>query len=202
MKKRYFSLILVFVLFGSLLAGCGKKEDVTDTPEPGIETESSVVESETSTQGEGSSQDATEVVKDEVENTESESKDEPSEEPEPPVHEHTYTETVTKEPGCYYARKDGELTYTCSCGDSYVEVLEFLPCSDLSDGIRVTVREPDCQHEGRTCEHCKYCGQELYPGTLPETEHVPSEWLEIESQGKRYKVCVNCGITLEKEELE
>ena len=86
MKNRFFSLILVLVLLGSLLAGCGKKDVVTDTSVPGTETETSVMESEIATQGESSSQDATEVVSDEEENTEPVSKDEPSEEPEPPVH--------------------------------------------------------------------------------------------------------------------
>lgn len=34
------------------------------------------------------------------------------------VHEHSYVETITKEPTCTEA---GEKTYTCDCGDSYTE---------------------------------------------------------------------------------
>lgn len=225
MKNQMIKMSVLLIVTTMLFTGCGGAAGTPEnsTTDANLEMEVSVVDNEISTQEETEIEVAIAVVENtEVEerqaeeNQELEDQEKPKEpqepekpeepvkpqEPEEPKHQHKYTGVVTKEPGCYYVRKDGEMTYTCSCGDSYVEVLEFLPCSDLSDGIRVTVREPDCQHQGRTCEHCKYCGQELYPGTLPETEHIPSEWLEIPSQGKKYKVCVNCGITLEKELLE
>lgn len=39
------------------------------------------------------------------------------------VHEHTYTEAVTKEAAC---EEDGEKTFTCACGDSYTEAIAKL----------------------------------------------------------------------------
>jgi len=218
MRNRLVMAICILSLAFTLVA-CGKGEDNHDTSV--LNTETSTVESETSSQEEIASEETTEVVKNEEEsettpvteeNTESAPKDEPSEEPkqpeseekepEPPAHKHDYTKVVTKEPGCIYSGELGEATFTCSCGHSYTEEVDTVYCDQTRDGIRVTTKEPNCQHQGRTCEHCKYCGNEIFPEVIPTIDHIPGEWLEVPSQGKRYKLCTMCAITLEIEDLE
>ncbi len=44
----------------------------------------------------------------------------PTEEPTEPLHEHTYTESITTEATC---EADGVKTFTCQCGDSYTEAI-------------------------------------------------------------------------------
>lgn len=48
-----------------------------------------------------------------------------------PDHEHSYTESITKEPTCTEA---GEKTYTCDCGNSYTEEIPATGKHDYVDG--------------------------------------------------------------------
>ena len=58
------------------------------------------------------------------------------------VHEHSYTPTIDEKHTC---TEDGQITYSCSCGDSYVEIIE-------AQGHSWTVEE-----NGRKI--CSSCGE-------------------------------------------
>ena len=64
----------------------------------------------------------------------------PDEEPVTP-HEHTYTSAVTKEPTC---TQEGEMTYTCTCGDSYTEPIAMIP-HNYVDGVCTMCGTPEPQ---------------------------------------------------------
>lgn len=62
-----------------------------------------------------------------------------------PNHEHSYSETVTKQPTCTEA---GEKTLTCVCGDSHTETLETTPHDYVNDKCAdCGILNPNHQHE-------------------------------------------------------
>ncbi len=63
--------------------------------------------------------------------------------------DHEYTREVTKAPTC---TEEGEMTFTCSCGESYTEVIPM-----TGHEYAVTVVEPTCEGYGYTRHACKHC---------------------------------------------
>ncbi len=111
-------------------------------------------------------------------------------------HEHSYTETITKEPTCTEA---GEKTYTCKCGDSYTEVIpakghhfadgECTDCGEkdpdyhkhsYDDGV--VTKEPTCTEAGEKTYTCG-CG-DTYTEEIPATGH-----------NYENNICTDCGET-------
>lgn len=94
---------------------------------------------------------------------------------EPPVpHEHSYTSAVTTEPTC---TTKGVRTFTCDCGDSY---LEDIPAMGHNYGSGVITKEPTTTEEGVKTITCKRCGHSY-------TESVPKlngDLLLYEKAGK------------------
>lgn len=80
------------------------------------------------------------------------------------VHKHSYTAVVTA-PTC---TEDGYTTYTCDCGDSYID--DIVPAAHSWDEGIVTV-EPTEEAEGEMLYTCTVCG-ETKTETLPVLEHV------------------------------
>ncbi len=68
----------------------------------------------------------------------------------PQEHQHSYTESVTAQPGC---EDPGLRTYTCTCGDSYTE---DIPATGHS--YTETLVSPTCTKGGYTSYSCPGCG--------------------------------------------
>ena len=78
------------------------------------------------------------------------------------VCEHDYVAVETKSATC---TENGEMTYTCACGDSYTEVIpadenahDWSDC----DGICVNGCGYECAHESNTDNVCDTCGKSLH----------------------------------------
>lgn len=208
MKKQIIkTLFIVLIITSLLLVGCGGKETVTDNNTETV-TETNIVEVETSTQEKSDSQ---EVITETEAVTETETQTEeptPTETPTPePVHEHSYTENVTREARCRHYIASGELTeeqacgekiYTCDCGHSYEEVIDaFIPQRDYDF---VVIQSPTCFDPGWQEDHCIYCGEVMVGEVIEATgNHVPDTvWNYIPST-KEYRLgCVVCETTIQK----
>ena len=78
-----------------------------------------------------------------------------------PAKGHNYTSEVTKEPTC---TEDGIRTYTCDCGDTYIEPIKALGHSYVD-----VVIDPTCTAKGYTvhkCSVCKYEYKDSYTAAL------------------------------------
>ena len=73
---------------------------------------------------------------------------------------HSYTEAVTKEATC---KTEGVVTYTCSCGDTYTDVI---PKKAHSWGKWSVITAPTNKLEGLQQRTCSACG-ETENGTIP-----------------------------------
>ena len=70
-----------------------------------------------------------------------------------PVHTHSYTSSVTKNPSC---GENGVMTYTCSCGDSYTEAI---PASGHQwNTTTETVSHPSTGHYDTVTKKEIWCG--------------------------------------------
>ena len=85
--------------------------------------------------------------------------------------EHTYTVETTLEPTC---TKPGEKTYTCSCGEKYVEELEALGLD-----YRHFVTEPTCVENGYTTHICSRCSYKYIDSYSDSLGHKLGEWITI-----------------------
>ena len=78
--------------------------------------------------------------------------DDPDPLPPDDIHEHAYTETVTKAT----CTEDGYTTYTCACGDSYTG--EIVNATGHSWSDWVTIQEPTFEETGTAESVCAGCG--------------------------------------------
>ena len=84
-------------------------------------------------------------------------------------HKHSYTSTVTKEPTCW---REGETTYTCTCGDSYTEAIaklehEYRPWE--------TTKNPTCTKPGLEWSYCLICDND-FEREIPAEGHNEYEY--------------------------
>ena len=81
-----------------------------------------------------------------------------------PVHKHSYTGKVTKQATC---KNTGIKTYTCSCGDSYTELIAL-----ASHTFSSKVTKPTYKTQGyttHTCSVCSYSCKDSYKDKLRYT---------------------------------
>ena len=78
------------------------------------------------------------------------------------AHEHSYTSEVTKEATC---TEEGEITYTCECGDTYTETIAM---TDHTEGEWEITKEATLISAGEQVKKCTVCGEVL------ETEVIPA----------------------------
>ncbi|MBQ4560929.1 MAG: glycoside hydrolase family 18 protein [Clostridia bacterium] len=97
----------------------------------------------------------------------------------PEVHEHSYTRTMTKFPGCV---EEGVVTYTCSCGDSYTEAYPAIGGHMWNEWvITKEATETEDGEQQRTCRrNCGAVETEIIPALgVPE----PKPELAVSSEG-------------------
>ena len=87
-----------------------------------------------------------------------------------PTTAHTYTSSVTTEPTCF---KDGVLTYTCECGDSYTEAL---PKKEHEYGKWEVKTKPTCTKAGLEWSYCLNCDND-FEREVPATGHNVIEYV-------------------------
>ena len=75
-------------------------------------------------------------------------------------HTHSYTSSVTREANCL---RTGLRTYTCSCGDSYTEVIPM-----TAHTYRTGVVPPTYDEQGYTLYTCAYCGDSYKADFVPK----------------------------------
>ena len=156
LMKRLVALLCVTVLAfcdaGSVLAQTGSNVSALDTEQDEVGTPE--MPEEDGTMDEPEVPDTPEAPKEDVAPDTPEAPDEPDEPevpdtpdepeiPDTPEHIHAYVEVITKEPS---TTEKGEKTYTCECGDSYIEEIAALPLGNVEftnvknevDGIVLT----------------------------------------------------------------
>ena len=105
------------------------------------------------------------------------------------VHTHKYTSTVTKAATC---TEDGVRTYTCSCGDSYTEVIK---ATGHKFGAWTTTTAATCTKNGVQTRTCSVCG-EKETRTIAATGHKYVETIVAPTtteQGYTLHKCSVCG---------
>ena len=115
-------------------------------------------------------------------------------------HVHNYTAEETKVPTCADDGQ-GEITYTCSCGDTYTEETDRI--DHCTDDIEI-IQEATCSQVGLKTYSCIFCGREFEREELPKLPHTESDWIVVTeatatSEGLKHKVCTVCGEELESE---
>ena len=115
--------------------------------------------------------------------------------------EHQYEEKITTEASCTAV---GVKTFTCSCEDSYTEVIAKLPHTEE----KLDAVAPTCTESGLTTGSvCGLCGL-----TLVEQEeiaphgHTSGDWIVDEAatctgKGSQHKECQTCGATTKTESI-
>ena len=83
---------------------------------------------------------------------------------------HTYTSSVATEPTCF---KDGTLTYTCTCGDSYTEAI---PKKEHEYGKWEVKTKPTCLKAGLEWSYCLNCDND-FEREIPATGHNVIEYV-------------------------
>ena len=77
------------------------------------------------------------------------------------VHIHGYTPVITP-PEC---KEDGYTTYTCDCGDSYID--DIVPALGHISPFPTITKQPTCTEPGQTIWYCIVCGD---TNTIKNTE--------------------------------
>ncbi len=112
-------------------------------------------------------------------------------------HAHSYTAVVTP-PTC---TEQGYTTYTCACGDSYVDNY----VSATGHTAKTITIPTTCTVAGMSYNVCEICGETVGDATvIPATGHTSGEWEVVleptyEADGKKVKKCTVCGDTVEEE---
>lgn len=115
----------------------------------------------------------------------------------PSSHTHEYHAVVTKNPTC---DKNGVITYTCSCGDTYSEVLL---AKGHSFGKWTVSKSATCVVDGSRYRICSVCSS-IETEVIKATGHIAGEWQTVQEatashSGKRAILCTKCGTALEEE---
>ena len=106
--------------------------------------------------------------------------------------DHTYNAVVTA-PTC---EKDGYTTYTCSCGDSYVD--DYV--DKLGHDYKEVVTAPTCEKEGYTTYTCS-CGDSYVDDYIDALGHNLGDYIynndaTCDEDGTETSTCINgCGKT-------
>ncbi len=87
-----------------------------------------------------------------------------------PITAHTYTSSITTEPTCW---RDGVLTYTCECGDSYTEDIEK---NDHDYNEWWVKTKPTCTKAGLEWTYCRNCDND-FEREIPATGHDVIEYV-------------------------
>ena len=105
------------------------------------------------------------------------------------VHEHEYTNEITKEATCTEA---GVRTYTCSCGESYTEAI-------VAKGhtYETVVTVPSCTAKGYSTHTCKNCKDSYTDSEKSALGHKYGSWTTVKSAtcegaGSEKRVCERC----------
>ena len=85
-----------------------------------------------------------------------------------PTIDHTYTSAITTEPTCW---RDGVITYTCECGDSYTEDIEK---NDHDYNEWWVKTKPTCTKAGLEWTYCRVCDLDI-EREIPATGHEAIE---------------------------
>lgn len=124
----------------------------------------------------------------------------PVEKPVQPVHEHSYIETVTKEPTCV---EEGIKTFTCSCGNKYTEQIEMVAHSYDTD---IITKVNTCTEKGIRLISCSVCN-DTYEEEIEPLGHEKGEWVITKeptctNSGNEVVNCKRCGDQLEERSIE
>ena len=110
-------------------------------------------------------------------------------------HEHTYTESTTKEATCTEA---GEKTFTCDCGDTYTEQIEAIGHS--YEVVADSAINATCETDGKEADtKCSVCTDVVSGAVIPATGHNYGDYVynndaTYEADGTETATCV-CGST-------
>lgn len=107
-------------------------------------------------------------------------------------HEHTWVETITKQPTC---TEKGEKKLVCSCGEKKKESIPALGHKEARKVI-----PPTCTEEGYIIIYCDRCGEIIKDKAdiKPALGHDFGEWIitrepTATEYGRKQKVCSRCG---------
>lgn len=106
-------------------------------------------------------------------------------------HVHKYTATTT-DPTC---TEQGYTTYTCQCGDSYVD--NYVDCLG-HDTLWTVTKEPTCTEDGwkvKKCSRCELIEEEAILFAVGHTfdEGTVTKEATCTESGEKTYTCVNCG---------
>lgn len=208
MKKNLLRLIIILFLltcswgnyktFGLALAGYDTWEELREAArEVGISVSQGGTYDEYSTcPGEITPNSNTSSSTTDTQQTEAKSVETPKQ----PVHEHSYIETLTKEPTCI---EQGEKTFTCSCGDKYTEPIETVKHTYSKEMV---TQEATCTISGKKLISCTVCN-DTYEEDIEPLGHEKGEWVISKTatctdKGEEVVSCKRCGETLETRETE
>ena len=85
-------------------------------------------------------------------------------------HQHSYISSITTEPTCW---RDGVITYTCECGDSYTEAIEK---NDHDYNEWKVKTKPTCTKAGLEWSYCLICDSD-FEREIPATGHTVIEYV-------------------------
>lgn len=111
---------------------------------------------------------------------------------------HVYKAVVTA-PTC---TEQGFTTYTCTCGQNYVE--DYVSATGHTEGDWVTTIEPTFDEKGEETKYCTVCNEILQVRDIEPIGHEAGEWVvyiepTCENYGIRYRQCLTCkDVTIEK----
>ena len=109
-------------------------------------------------------------------------------------HEHAYTESITKEATCTEA---GEKTFTCECGDTYMEQIEAIGHS--YEVVADSAINATCEADGKEADtKCSACADVVSGAVIPATGHNYGEYVynndaTYEADGTKTAECSLCG---------
>lgn len=112
------------------------------------------------------------------------------------IHEHTYTDSVTKEATC---TESGEKTFTCECGDSYTEQIEKKEHN--YEEVENSSVPATCTKEGKEADtKCSLCGDVISGTAISKIAHTYGDYVynndaTTENDGTETATCSVCGDT-------